>query len=61
MSGQLLAVYALIGLACLFVARATFRTWFVPSKAGCRSGCGKCAAPTPDELPSKRVVLPVVK
>lgn len=65
MSAQLLAVYTLIGLACAFVVRSTFRTWFAPTKAGCGSGCGKCAAPTPDRppdaTPTKRVGLPVVK
>lgn len=61
MSPQLLIVYSLIAAALAFVARATFRTWFIPSKAGCGSGCGKCAAPVAGERDTKRVGLPLVK
>ena len=62
MSAQLLAVYVLIGLAGLFVARATVRTWFTGSKAGCGSGCGKCpAAPTAEPVPTKRIGLPMAE
>lgn len=61
MSLQLLAVYALVGLACLFVLRSTYRTWFADAKSGCGSGCGKCAAPAPAATPKKRVGLPLVQ
>ena len=61
MSYQLLAVYALVGIALLAIARATYRTWFGKSKAGCGSGCGKCAAPAAEPTHAKRVTLPLVK
>jgi len=61
MEMQLLAVYALIGLACLFVARAGYRTWFGKPKGGCGSGCGKCSAPPAEARPSRRVGLPLSK
>ena len=61
MSLQLFIVYGLILGAVAFVARSTFRTWFTPSKAGCGSGCGKCAAPVVEARDAKRVGLPLVK
>jgi len=61
MSFQLLIVCVLILGALAFVARSTFRTWFTASKAGCGSGCGKCAAPAAEEPGKKRVGLPLVK
>ena len=61
MSLQLFIVYGLILGAVAFVARSTFRTWFTASKAGCGSGCGKCAAPAADQPGKKRVGLPLVK
>ena len=61
MSIQLLLVYMLIAAALAFVARTTYRTWFGSSKAGCGSGCGKCAAPVAEEPGTKRVGLPLVK
>jgi len=45
---QLAAVIAIIGLAALYVARSTWRTW-AGKKSGCGSGCGKCAAPAAPE------------
>lgn len=60
MEMQLLAVYTLIGLAGLFVARAGYRTWFGPATGGCGSGCGQCPAP-PAEPESRRVRLPLAE
>jgi hypothetical protein len=53
---QLAAVVVIVGLAAGYVARATWRT-FAGKKAGCGSGCGKCAAPAPKE-PDGRFPLP---
>lgn len=61
MSAQLLAVSALVGLAALYLVRATIRTWAAPTSSGCGTGCGKCAAPAPRPTPTNRVGLPVVK
>ena len=52
---QLIAVALLVALAAGYVLRATWKTWFGKSKAGCGSGCGKCAAPAPDaDTPGRR-------
>ena len=41
---QLVAVWVVVCVSVAYVLRATWRTWF-GAKAGCVSGCGKCAAP----------------
>ena len=42
---QLVVVYLLVAASAAYVLRATWRTWF-GAKAGCSSGCGKCAKPS---------------
>jgi hypothetical protein len=56
---QLAIVLALITLAAGYVVRATVKTWF-GRKAGCGSGCGKCAAPVPTPPQKGRVELPQI-
>ena len=58
MDYQLVVVGAAVLAAAGYVGRATWRTWFGP-KAGCGSGCGKCAAPRPEPA-GRRVALPQV-
>ena len=48
----------IVGLAAGYVARATWREW-AGKKAGCGSGCGKCAAPAAEQ-PKGRISLPQV-
>jgi hypothetical protein len=55
---QLVATLAIVGLAAAYLARSTWRA-LAGRKAGCASGCGKCAAPTPPE-PKGRISLPQV-
>ena len=45
---QLIATYSIIGLAAAYVLRALWRT-VAGKKGGCGSGCGKCAAPAPEQ------------
>ena len=54
---QLLAVTAIIGLALLYFARSTWRTW-TGKKTGCASGCGKCAT-VPPAVPEQRGRFPL--
>ena len=56
MDAQLLAVFAIIGLALAYLVRA----WLSP-KSGCASGCGKCAAPVAEVSNPRRIGLPVVR
>jgi hypothetical protein len=51
---QLAIVGALVAAALGYVLRATWKTWAGGSKAGCGSGCGKCAAPAAPEPPGRR-------
>lgn len=55
---QLAATIAIIGLAAAYVLRALWRT-VAGKKAGCTSGCGKCASPAPAEQ-TGRISLPQV-
>lgn len=56
---QLIIVLALVAVAAGYVGRASVRTWF-GKKAGCGSGCGKCAD-SPAVPPQKgRIELPQV-
>src|SRR5579883_140960 len=48
---QLIVVALIVALAAAYVLCATWKTWFSASKPGCGSGCGKCAAPTPEPQP----------
>lgn len=45
---QLAATIAIVCLATGFLLRAAWRTFF-RKKAGCASGCGKCAVPDSPE------------
>ena len=54
---QVIATYLIIGLATAYVLRALWRT-VAGKKAGCGSGCGKCAAPQPEQ--KGRISLPQV-
>jgi hypothetical protein len=42
---QLVIVGLLVAVATAYVLRATWKTWFGKSQAGCGSGCGKCSTP----------------
>jgi hypothetical protein len=55
---QLVAAVTVVALAAAYIARATWKTWF-GKKAGCGSGCGKCATPTAPEQKG-RISLPQV-
>ena len=55
---QLLAVALIVALAVAYVGRSAWRTW-AGKKAGCASGCGKCAAPDSPEQKG-RISLPQV-
>ena len=55
---QLAATIAIIVVAAAYVMRALWRT-VAGKKAGCASGCGKCAAPAPPEQKG-RISLPQV-
>ena len=55
MTVQLAFVVTAIAIALAYVGRATAKTW-LGSSAGCGRGCGKCAAPTPNDSP-RRVSL----
>lgn len=56
---QLLVVALVVALAASYVLRATWRTWF-SAKPGCGSGCGKCAANSPEPpQPNGRRPLPM--
>ena len=55
---QLAATITIISLATAYVVRAFWRT-IAGKKAGCGSGCGKCAAPAPPEQKG-RISLPQV-
>jgi hypothetical protein len=53
---QLAAVIVIVGLAAGYVLWSAWRA-FAGRKAGCGSGCGKCAAPPAPEAPG-RIALP---
>jgi hypothetical protein len=55
---QLAVVGALVAVAALYVARATWKTWFGRSAKGCGAGCGKCAAPAAEPERNGRFPLP---
>ncbi|MBN9519819.1 FeoB-associated Cys-rich membrane protein [bacterium] len=55
---QLVAVVVIVGLAAGYVAWSACRL-VAGKKAGCGSGCGKCAAPAVQPPPG-RVSLPQV-
>ncbi|QDU22087.1 FeoB-associated Cys-rich membrane protein [Urbifossiella limnaea] len=54
---QLAAVIVIVSLAAGYVLRSAWRT-VVGRKAGCGSGCGKCAAPVVPTVPG-RISLPL--
>ena len=56
---QLVLVGAIVACAAGYILRATWKTWFGKSKAGCGSGCGKCATPAPDTDTEGRTPLPM--
>jgi hypothetical protein len=58
-STQLVIVGVAIAAAALYVARASFKTWFGKTAATCDSGCGKCATPAAPP-PKGRFELPQV-
>lgn len=60
MDWQLPTVVAVLAFSLVYLARASYRTWFASSKSGCASGCGKCATPVPSTTPSNRIQLPQV-
>jgi hypothetical protein len=55
---QLAAVFVIVSLAVGYVLWSAWRT-IVGKKAGCGSGCGKCAAPATPSAPG-RISLPQV-
>jgi hypothetical protein len=55
---QLVVTLLIVGLAAGYVVRTTWREWS-GKKAGCASGCGKCATPATEE-PKGRIPLPQV-
>jgi bacterioferritin-associated ferredoxin len=56
---QLVLVGLVVAAAAGYVLRATLQTWLGSSKAGCGSGCGKCAAPGPEPVVKGRRPLPM--
>ncbi|HJZ59095.1 MAG TPA: FeoB-associated Cys-rich membrane protein [Gemmataceae bacterium] len=56
---QLIVVAVLVALSAAYVVRSAWRTFF-GKKAGCGSGCGKCAAPPATPQPEGRISLPQV-
>ena len=55
---QLVVVGLVVAVAAGYVLRATWKTW-LGAKAGCGSGCGKCAAPAPEPVVTGRRPLPM--
>ncbi|HEY1186470.1 MAG TPA: hypothetical protein VGE74_02385 [Gemmata sp.] len=55
---QWVVVGVLIACAAGYVLRASWLTWF-GTKAGCGSGCGKCAAPALEPAVKGRKPLPM--
>ena len=55
---QLVLVGLAVACAAGYVLRASWKTWF-GAKAGCGSGCGKCAAPAPEPEVKGRRSLPM--
>jgi hypothetical protein len=56
---QLVLVGVIVAGAMGYILRAAWKTWFGKSKAGCGSGCGKCATPGPDTDTNGRHPLPM--
>ena len=56
---QLVLVGVIVACAAGYILRATWKTWVGKSKAGCGSGCGKCATPAPDTDTPGRHSLPM--
>lgn len=56
---QLVLVGVVVAAAAGYVLHASWKTWFGASKAGCGSGCGKCAAPAPEPEVKGRRSLPM--
>jgi hypothetical protein len=55
---QLAATIAIVGFAAAYVTLSAWRT-LAGRKAGCGSGCGKCAAgPSPEQ--KGRIALPQI-
>ena len=55
---QLVLVGFIVAFAAGYIVRASWKTWF-GTKAGCGSGCGKCAAPAPEPDVKGRRPLPM--
>ena len=56
---QLIIALVMVALAAAYVARSAWKTWF-GKKAGCGSGCGKCAAPASGPPQKGRIELPQI-
>jgi hypothetical protein len=56
---QLVLVGFIVAFAAGHIVRASWKTWFGASKAGCGSGCGKCAAPALEPEVKGRRPLPM--
>lgn len=54
---QLAVVAAIVGLAVAYIGRSAWKT-LSGKKAGCGSGCGKCATDIPPEEKGRRFPLP---
>ena len=55
---QLMLVGVLVAGAAIYLARASWRTWFAASGSGCGSGCGKCASAPEQPQRAGRYPLP---
>ncbi len=60
-ANQFIVVGVIVTIACAFVMRSTWRTWFHWKQAGsgCGSGCGKCSAAPTEPQREGRYPLPL--
>ena len=58
LDSQLLAVFALVALAGVYVARRTLKEWSGKGKVGCGGGCG-CAATKTVTAKRDRSLIPL--
>lgn len=59
MSGQMVIVVLLVGAAVAYLGWTAWRT-VAGRRAGCGSGCGKCATPVEQPGAKGRIALPQV-